>query len=106
MPKGSAKSRAHPQAPLAENGKTVYKGTSQLAIDQFIFPYGQLDPGNRRVRTAMLSFNLKKLAALLHALIRQLSAAAAMLLETVIAAAFPGFAAQRSAGVGSGIGAA
>lgn len=58
------------------------------------------------IALSVLSFNLKKLAALLHALIRQLSAAAAMLLETVIAAAFPGFAPQRSAGVGSRIGAA
>lgn len=32
----------------------MYKNTSQLAIDQFIFPYGKLDPDNRWVRMADL----------------------------------------------------
>lgn len=36
------------------NGIIVYKDTSQLTIDQFIFPYGTLDPNNRWVRMAEL----------------------------------------------------
>lgn len=37
-----------------ETAKNVYKDTSQLTIDQFIFPYGKLDPDNRWVRMADL----------------------------------------------------
>lgn len=32
----------------------MYKGTSQFTIDDFIFPFGTLDPDNRWVRMASL----------------------------------------------------